>query len=241
MYSIKLQQFEGPLDLLLQLIEQKQLDISQVSLSTVTEQYMSMLRQVQEINPEELADFLVVAAKLLLIKSRLLIPTLQTEEEETDLEQQLKIYREFYEASKLLHKMILKRRFLFSRERPAIAIEPVFNPPATLTRDRLRELFMDVLQQIEPVVALPKQLAFRTVSIQEKIESLRQHIYTQATINFRSLLSTSKDKTEVIVTFLALLELVKQRIVAVVQKNTFSDIEIRRLSDTTYQSPPSVI
>lgn len=240
MQVIKLQQFEGPLDLLLQLIEQKQLDISQVSLSTVTEQYMGYLRKVQEVNPEELADFLVVAAKLLLIKSRLLIPSLEVEEEETDLEQQLRIYREFYEASKILHKMILQRRFLFPRERPAIAIEPVFNPPATLTRDRLRELFLDVLQDIEPVVALPKQLTLRTISIQEKIEHLRQHISSQVAINFRTILSSSKDKTEVIVTFLALLELVKQRFVAVVQKNTFSDIEIRRLSQSSDHSSSPV-
>ena len=232
MYKIKLEKFEGPLDLLLQLIEQKQLDISEVSLSQVTEQYIRYLKDVQEVNPEELADFLVVAAKLLLIKSRILLPTLEVEEEGTDLEQQLRMYKEFYEASKVLQEIIHKKKFLYPREKPAVAIEPVFNPPKSMNTNRLRELFIHVLESIEPIISMPKQMYERTISIEEKISHLRNTIHAQATMNFHKLLKTSKDKTEIIVTFLALLELVKQRMVIVVQKNMFSDIEIRKFPQT---------
>jgi segregation and condensation protein A len=82
MYKIKIEQFEGPLDLLLQLIEEQKLDITQMALSTVTEQYIAILDQNVSIPPEELADFLVVAAKLLLIKSKALLPYLSAEEED---------------------------------------------------------------------------------------------------------------------------------------------------------------
>ncbi len=230
MYKVKVEQFEGPLELLLQLIEQKELDISKVSLSEVTEQYIGYLSQVQEKNPEELADFLVVAAKLLLIKSRILIPSIEVEEDETDLETQLKIYREYYEASKVIHKMTLKKRFLFPRDKPAVVLEAVFNPPKTMTTLRLKELFISVLQDIEPIISLPKESYRKSVSIEEKIANLRENLYKQATMNFTKIIQSSKDKTEIIVTFLALLELVKQRVVAVVQKDVFSDIEIQRLS-----------
>lgn len=226
-YKIKLQQFEGPLDLLLQLIEQKELDISKVSLAQVTEQFIGHLKSVQEINPEELADFLVVAAKLLLIKSRILLPSLDVEEEGSDLEQQLRMYKEYYEASKVLNTIIKRKKFLFPRDKPAIAIEPVFNPPKSLNANRLKELFVQVLDAIEPIVSLPQQVYHRTVSIEEKINHLREHIHKYATMNFNKLLRESKDKTEVIVTFLALLELVKQRMVVVVQADMFSDIEVK--------------
>ncbi len=233
MHTIKVEKFEGPLELLLQLIEQRELDISEVSLADVTEQYIRYLQQVQELNPEELADFLVVAAKLLLIKSRILIPTLEVDEEQSDLEMQLKIYREYYEVSKVLARMIQKKRFLFPREKPAVVLEPVFNPPKSLTSLKLHELFLHVLQSIEPIVSLPKESYHRTVSIEEKISHLRERILQQASMNFMHMISTSKDKTEIIVTFLALLELVKQRVIAVVQTGTFSDIEIQRIAKGT--------
>ena len=98
----KLEKFEGPLDLLLQLIESADLDITEVALSKVADQFMEYLEQVEEKNSEEMADFLVVASRLLLIKSRILMPALHLDEDDEviGLEEQLKIYREYYEASK---------------------------------------------------------------------------------------------------------------------------------------------
>jgi len=230
-YRIKIEQFEGPLDLLLQLIEQEEMDIAQVSLAKVTDQYLEYLNKSPDISTEELADFLVVAAKLLLIKSRTLLPSLQLEEEEgTDLEHQLKIYREFYEAAKVLHKMILKKRFLFPREKMVVRFEKVFSPPKSLTPSKMKELFIGVLQSLEPWVNLPREVVIKTISIKERIVNIQAMISREATLSFRGLLKTAKNKTEIIVTFLALLELVKQRTIAVVQDKVFDDIVVKKVN-----------
>ena len=101
MYKVKLEKFEGPLDLLLQLIESADLDITEISLSQVADQFMRYLIEVENKNPDELADFLVAASRLLLIKSRILLPNLHIEDEgeAMELEIQLKIYKEYYEAN----------------------------------------------------------------------------------------------------------------------------------------------
>lgn len=229
-YRIKLQQFEGPLDLLLQLIEQEEMDITQIALAHVTDQYLRYLNESKDILPEELADFLVVAAKLLLIKSKSLLPGLQVDDDEgSDLERQLKMYKEFYEASKVLHKMILRRHFSFTRDRMVVKVDRVFNPPKALTSEKLRELFTDVLAGLEVWVSMEHDVIIRTVSIRERIANIQQMIGRQATLRFNELMKTAKNKTEVIVTFLAILELVKQRWVAVVQENAFADIVVKKV------------
>src|SRR3989344_1840520 len=118
-YQVKLEKFQGPLDLLLQLIEAEELPISEVALSAVTEQYVKHLHSIEEKNPDELADFLLVASKLLLIKSRILLPEINfgAEEDGMSLEEQVRLYREYAVASREVHKMIGKHRFVFSRER----------------------------------------------------------------------------------------------------------------------------
>lgn len=231
-YKIKLEQFEGPLDLLLRLIEEEEMDITKVSLAKVTEQYLEYLNETENITTEELADFLVVAAKLLLIKSKYLLPQLQTDDdEENDLERQLKLYKEFYEASKVLHKMITKRKFSFSRERPALTMDRVFKPPKSLTTKKMQEIFASVLRELEPWVNLPSEVMAKTISIRERISSIQQMIKQQAELNFKHLMKSAANKTEVIVTFLALLELVKLRIIAVVQDKKFDDIVIKKVDN----------
>ncbi len=232
-YQIKIEQFEGPLDLLLQLIEQQELDITQVSLAKVTDQYIGYLDDAADIPTEELADFLVVAAKLLLIKSRHLLPELSEGEDEEgiDLEFQLKMYKEFYEASKVLQQMLNKKKFLFPRQKMIIKVDKIFNPPESLTTDTMRDLFVGVLQELAVWVSLPQQHIARTVTIRERIESIQSTIMQRAQIKFTELLASSKNKVDVIVTFLAILELVKQRTVAVVQEGMFEDIVVKRASD----------
>ncbi|MEK7631694.1 MAG: ScpA family protein [Patescibacteria group bacterium] len=231
MHSVKVHTFEGPLDLLLQLIEQEELDISQVALAHVTEQYLQALEKSDNISAEDLADFLVVAAKLLLIKSRILLPQLAVEgaEEASDLERQLKIFKEYLDASRGIAKIIHKRRFTFGRGKPAVMIEEKFSPPEGLEMGTMRELFLAVLRDIEPVIALPKAVIEKTVSISEKIEAIRALILDKALISFKSIMEDAKTKTDVIVSFLALLELVKQRSIVVKQGALFTDIAIHRL------------
>ncbi|MFA5069971.1 MAG: ScpA family protein [Patescibacteria group bacterium] len=231
MYKIKIEQFEGPLDLLLQLIEEQKLEITQVSLSTVTEQYIAILDQNTSIPPEELADFLVVAAKLLFIKSRALLPYLSPDEEDlgSELEQQLKMYRLFYEASRVIHKMILKKRFCFYRETSRLII-PVFIPPENITVRDLGHFFRAILREIEPIIEIPRQAMHRTISIREKISQIKEFIFQSEGLNFKNLIKEAKSRTEIIVTFLALLELVKQRDIAVCQNSIFCDINIKKIN-----------
>ncbi|MFA6588098.1 MAG: ScpA family protein [Patescibacteria group bacterium] len=238
MRKIKIEKFEGPLDLLLQLIEQEELDISQVALAQVTEQYLQALDNAEVFSAEELADFLVVAAKLLLIKSRILLPELAIEgaEEALDLEKQLKIFKEYLEASKNIAKIIHKRRFTFGRGKPAVVIEKKFSPPEKVTGEKLKALFLGVLKEIELVVSLPKAMVEKTVSISEKIEIIRAIILDKALVSFKSIIKDAKTKTDVIVSFLALLELVKQRTILVKQSKMFQDIEIVRIDNSNNNS-----
>ncbi len=227
MYKIKLEQFEGPLDLLLKLIEEEKLDITTVSLAKVTEQYLMYLDQLKDIKAEELADFLVVAAKLLLIKSKSLLPLLGPDEEEIDLEKQLKIYKEYLEASKLINKIIGRKKFTYPREVSRAFMEPIFNPPPNLDTNGLKKIMLLILEKLSPLISLPDEVIERTISIQEKINQIRKIIESESQTNFCYLLNQAKNKTDIIVTFLALLELIKQETIIVVQEDIFNDIKIK--------------
>src|SRR3989338_572757 len=119
MYKTKVAQFEGPLDLLLSLIEQRQLDITTIALAEVTEQFLQYLKQLQSIDPTALADYLSIAAKLLVIKSKAILPTLELETEEEDagfdLESRLLLYKQYKEAAKSLKDLDNRRKQSFSR------------------------------------------------------------------------------------------------------------------------------
>jgi len=227
MEKIQVEQFEGPLELLLELVESEKLLITDISLSKVTEQYLRHLSELAERNPDELADFLVIASKLLLIKSRVLLPELTIDDEdESDLALQLKMYKEYYNASKILLGILGAHAFSFPRLKPAVSITPVFNPPKNLTSNSLADFFRGVLKDIEPIVGLPRDIVRRTVSMQEKISNIQRQISQQATLQFSNMLKESKSKMEVIVTFLALLELVKQRTIVVRQESIFEEIYV---------------
>lgn len=230
-YKIKTEQFEGPLDLLLKLIEDQEMDITKVSLAKVTDQYIQYLENVTDLDAQEMADFLVVAAKLLLIKSKALLPYLELEgeEEALDLEVQLKIYKEYLDASKALHKLIRKKSFSFSRDKILASQKEMFSPPPRLKKDKLAVIFAKLIKEVETWAALPTEVIKKTVNIQEKINNIHQTIIDKASMGFDELVQGAKDKTEVIVSFLALLELVKQRSVTVTQEGKFDNILIKKV------------
>ncbi|MBI4090763.1 MAG: segregation/condensation protein A [Candidatus Komeilibacteria bacterium] len=227
-YRFSVEQFEGPLDLLLKLIEDEKLDITTISLAKVADQYLAYLQEQEEVLPaEEIADFLVVAAKLIYIKSKYLLPSLELEEEEGDLEQQLKIYREYYQASKVIHKMIGKKKFSYVRSVPLkLPREQHFSPPQHLTTHALADAFKLVIGKLEVIIRLPKIFLKNTISIREKIQSLKDAI-ERGIFHFHRLYDKT-NKQDIIVSFLALLELVKTRHVAVEQTAMFSEITIRK-------------
>ena len=229
--QIKLEEFEGPLDLLLHLIEKEEMSITEVSLAQVADQFMIYINTSENLKPTEIADFLVVASKLLLIKSKILLPTIKFEDEdEIDLERQLKIYKEYYEASKNIESMLKQKNFTFNREKPLIVLNKKFSPPLKLKLKDLGLVFKEILLKLEPIVNLPKDVIRKTISINEKIQQIKKYILEKVSFNFKTLLMNG-NKTEVVVSFLAMLELVKQRTITVRQTSLFNDIEIEKLND----------
>ena len=151
MVNFELEKFSGPLDLLLQLIEQEKLDISQIALAKVTDQYLAYLDDSSDLPATELADFLVVATKLLVIKSKILLPKMADEEEDSaeQLEAQLKMYKEYLEASKKVEALIGLRHYAFTRERLPIDFRPKFSPPPNLKLSDLGAMFEDIIKKID--------------------------------------------------------------------------------------------
>lgn len=224
------EEFSGPLDLLLSLVDEQKLNISELSLSQVTEQYLNYLDKVEEAKPEELADFLVIATRLLLLKSKKLLPQFSPEEDEgPSLEEQLRLYKMFVEASHKLNKKWL------STLRAVFRIEPLhrpegFVPPINVSQDSLRLVIENLLKRLQPPKPLPKTYIDKAVSLKEKIDQIRKLLSQSKQVNFSQVLSNAQNRTEVIVGFLALLELVKQKTVALNQNDNFGEINIIKVN-----------
>ena len=231
MLQTKVQQFEGPLDLLLSLIEQRQLDITTIALAEVTEQFLAYLKQLEKIDPTVLADYLSIAAKLLVIKSKAILPTLELEPEEEDagfdLEGRLILYKQFKEAAKYFKKLDNKRRQGFLR---SVTFEQRINfyPDPTVTVAELHSSILKVLSGLKELDNLPKAKLREAISIQEKIDHLRNILGGKIETRLSDLIKTAKNKGEIIVTFLALLELIKQRVFVADQETLFAEVVIKK-------------
>jgi len=228
MPEFKLKQFSGPLDLLLSLIDDDKLSLSELSLSQVTEQYLGYLDQMEERKPEELADFLVIATKLLLLKSKQLLPQLTLEEEEgASLEDQLRLYKKFVEAAKKLNKQWL------NGQRTAFRVEPTRRPtefimPDNATVDKMHESLTKLLKRITPLKPLPRITVDKTVLMREKIKNIRNLLSKKGKLSFKEILENSNNRTEIIVCFLSLLELTKKSEASLQQTENFTDIVVEK-------------
>jgi segregation and condensation protein A len=167
---------------------------------------------------------------LLLLKSHALLPFLKLEEEEDpgELAAQLKMYKKYADATKLIQGLLERGTFLYTKK--ATPPQPGFFPPQSLGTQQLHDYFVTALQRLEPVVRIPKAAMAKVVTLREKFYQIQEMLEKQAKLHFTELLSESNDRAEVVVTFLALLELVKQRTVTVVQDKAFSDITIEKIS-----------
>jgi len=231
MYETKLDQFSGPLDLLLSLIENQKLSISQVSLANVTDQYLSYLDGLAENNATELADFLVVATKLLIIKSKSLLPKNEEDEEDSadQLELQLRMYKEYLEAVKKIEKIIKEKKVIFSRDRIQVNFEPVFSPPPACNAQDLKIVFEQIIGRIDYIVNLPQKILEKVVSLSEIVTSIRESLAKTSKMNFKNLISGAKTKSEIVVCFMALLELIKSGEAIVNQDGIFDEITVEKI------------
>lgn len=248
-YPVTLPAFEGPLDLLLHLIERNELDISEVSLVTVTDQYLKTLSQLEEIQPGAIADFLVVASRLLLIKSRRLLPRPPSEEEgeEEDegdaLIRQLLEYRRFKEVAESLREREEQGLRAYLRMAPG----PVFEKRLDMSNvdmDRLHRALRRALARIPSDPPMPRVHTY-PITVSEQIENVREQIRSvqrrarrrngdgSASVPFVELLSNNTSRMEVVVTFLAVLELIKQQELTAVQEDVFGEIMlVPKMNDT---------
>ncbi len=223
--DLKLEKFEGPLDLLLQLVDQEKLSITEIALAKVTEQFFSYLDKLEKNRPEELADFLVVAARLIYLKSHHLLQYAYPEEEENGpgLADQLKLYKQYVDASKVVNSLWEANKIAYGRTEPPVKNKE-FVLPSNAAVKNLHDSIVYLLSRLKPMEALPKVTIDHSVSIKQKIDAIRNLLKSGKELNFKNILSSAQNKTEVIVSFLAILELVKQQSVRFRQVNSFEDL-----------------
>ena len=235
-YKIKTNGFEGPFGLLLELIEKRKLFINDVSLATVTEDYLNYMNKLGGLNPAETASFIVVASTLILIKSKSLLPNLSlTSEEEGDiksLEERLRLYELFTKLGGNIKNIFGKRIIFAPLERKNDVL--VFLPDAQITTENMMTFAKDALGSMPKKVFLPEVEVRKVISIEEMIENLTTRIQISMTTSFKNFTgkaTTKEEKVFVIVGFLAMLELVRNGILNVVQENNFEDIIISKQED----------
>lgn len=229
-YRFKSEKFDGPLELLLALIEEEKLKITEVSLARVADQYLEYIKNNENIQLENLADFLSVASRLILIKSRALLPTLElTQDEEAeikDLKKQLAEYKKFKEFSIVLGKIALRRRICYSREGFS-GVKSIFFPPEDINAFDLKKYFQLILSEIPVIEKLGEEIVSEVITLEEKINELQSVLRRRMEATFADIASQAKDKIEVIISFLAMLEMVKQRIIEVEQGELFKEIKLK--------------
>ena len=234
-FTIQTEVYSGPLDLLIDLIERRKLLVNDISIAAVTDDYLMYVAS-RESNPiREMADFIVLASTLLLLKSKSLLPILELSEAEEEsvesLEKRLKYYQIFRQAGKVIETIFGKHRAYERRFVPDR--NPLFLPDTRTTISSLSTAMQDVLANLPKKVEKPKVQVKTVVSLEEMMGRLKDRIERQMKLTFKDFTGGTGERSTVIVGFLAILEMVKQGGVMVRQASRFHDIEIERESAST--------
>ena len=232
-YQIRTSGFEGPFGLLLRLVEERKLFINDVSLAQVTDDYINYVNTVGNLHPAEISSFIVVAATLILIKSKSLLPNLSlTSEEESDiqnLEERLRLYELYSRLSENL-KITFGKNIIFApNERKNDTL--VFLPDDHITKESMMAFAKGALGKIPKKVFLPEVEVKKVISIEEMIDKLTERIQNSLRINFKEFAGsavTREEKVVVIVGILAMLEMARQGILNVIQEGNFEEIFIEK-------------
>jgi len=231
-YSVVIPVFEGPLDLLLKLIEHSELEITAVSLSMVTDQYLTSIRKIENSRPEQISAFLVIAAKLIQIKSEALLPRPPVREENEEdpaqsLVEQLRLYKKFKEIADHLYQIEQIGKHTYNRGAIPIKLEGKLDL-SELTLDDLVSAAQAIFQSERDKKSLNTVIAAPKVTIRQKINYLTNLLSSNDQVNFNDIILTSTSRLEIVVTFLALLELIKRHRVVATQKDIFNNISIEK-------------
>jgi len=237
-YKVKIEVFEGPLDLLLYLIKKEEVDIYSVSIERITNQYLEYLNTFRMLDLEIAGEFVVMAANLIYIKSRSLLPIDQQPPEEEadeedprwDLIRQLIEYKKFKDAAMQLQRWEIAQEGII----PRIAGKPTLNDPETLLKEEvgifdLITAFQKVLKKLENRQENLREIFEENFTVSEKIDFILETIRAGRVVTFSSLFARAASRTEIAVTFLALLELIRLKQLRVIQPTPFAEIEIERV------------
>lgn len=228
-FTIVTPQYEGPFHVILNLIEEKKLEVTSLSLLSIAEQFFAYIKEHEEMPLFELADFLFIASRLLYLKSRTLNAQwshVDDEMESASLEKRLLLYQSFVEASKQVEEKLLGDGQSFATQVKAPHVM-VWEPP-TLSQDMLHGAMKKIKEKLDVEKELPIAIAKRVVSIKEKIENLRVLLQEKKSVYFSEVLEDG-EKEDVIASFLAMLEMVKQREIMVTQEVLGDDMNITRI------------
>lgn len=238
-YTVQLKDFEGPIDLLLHLIERAKVNIKDIFVSQITEQYLAFLDEIQELDLEKASEFLAVASTLLLIKSRSLLPKPQPLEEddpEALLIQQIEEYRLFKEASGKLREYEETARHAYYKLPEEYAFPPPLIELENVSLQELSQAFFTVLNRsteadsMDQQEAIVREIKQDVITVQSKICHITRLLSKNMSMNFYELFIHRPTKIEVVCTFAALLEMLNKRSVSVTQRSTFGKIIITRLA-----------
>jgi segregation and condensation protein A len=236
-YRVRLAVFEGPLDLLLHLIEREELDITRVSLARVTDQYLEYLAALEELQVDDLADFVVVAARLLLIKSQALLPRPPTPTPQEDervgeeLIRQLLAYKQFKEAAQRLQERTAQglRSYVRLAPPPHLGIGAGLEHLEPVSLEVFLTAARRALKTPPPAPSVDGVVAPFTITIDDQIKLIAQSLARQPQISFTGLLTVAHSRQEISVTLLAVLELIKQLKIQARQERMFGEIVILAL------------
>jgi segregation and condensation protein A len=234
-FPVDLPVYQGPLDLLLQLIEREELDITKVALAQVTDQYLAHVRQLEQQNLQDIADFLIIAARLILIKSEALLPRpperAPGEEDPADeLARQLILYKKYKELSDILRHREEAGLRTFLRTAAPPKAEPKLDL-SNLNPDDLRKAITRALSLMPDAPSVSSVVVPPKITIRDKIRRVQVILRTAGRARFFELLREAQSRVEIMVTFLAILELVKQRRVVAAQERLFGDIVVEPVGD----------
>ena len=237
--NYRLEVFEGPLDLLLSLIQKNKMSIDNIQIGIICEQYLEYIEAAQSLDMELASEFLVMASELMLIKSKLLLPKPEAEEEDprAELVQKLLEYKMYKYMSYELKDRQMDGALRMYKE-PTIPDEvKEYEPPVDLdalldgiTLSKLNDIFKEIMKRqhdkIDPVRSTFGKIEKEEITVEDKMEYLNTYISKHKKFSFRDLLTKQKSKTQLVVTFLAILEMMKMGKIWVEQENTFDDIVI---------------
>lgn len=225
-FKIKTDAFEGPLDMLLSLIEKRKLFVNDISLAKVADDYIAYVKTLENFPIADSASFVLIASTLVLIKSKSLLPSLELSDEEQgdiqNLEKRLKIYQRIKELSVGI-KAIFGKDIMFAPE--PRKVEPLFSPDDSMKLPALLSAVRDVLRNLPKKEFLPKAVVAKVMSLEEMIDNLTKRVTKSLRMSFSEFADGKRvSRVEVIVSFLAMLELVKQGVISVAQEKHFDDI-----------------